>query len=157
MRLEQGLTGCLAAARGPSPVTHQGRCFAICCTILYRTVTGVRNNLVGQQYWKLTCLHRLERSQTKCHTSSAICTQRLAVLWTELQGREFGFGAELEEITGAAGFWVWGSVHPNDTLCPSKYLISTWKVKLLDAGTSIYLSVNEVCEVLKDAAFLKAL
>ena len=34
MGLEQGLTGCLAAARGPSPVTHQGRCFAI-RTLLY--------------------------------------------------------------------------------------------------------------------------
>ena len=29
--LEQGLTGCLTAARGPSPVTHQGHC---CCYLL---------------------------------------------------------------------------------------------------------------------------
>ena len=31
--LEQGLTGCLTAARGPSPVTHQGRSCYLLCTI----------------------------------------------------------------------------------------------------------------------------
>ena len=109
MGLEQGLTGCLAGARGPSPVTHQGRCFAICCTLLYRTVTCVRNNLAWQQYWKLACLHTEWREAKQnvthqvlsAHSDWLYCGRNyrgessgLVQNWRKLQALlDFGFGA----------------------------------------------------------------